>query len=92
MLHNLIKQARDVDDGSVTMGQVGRTKAMASHWTREVLFMCREMCGGNGILLGKNNIIKHLLDVEVGITAEGSYEVNSLVSGRELTGGLAAFK
>ena len=41
--------------------------------------------GGNGILL-ENQAMKHMIDVEVLITGEGTYEVNSLVAGRALTG------
>ena len=36
--------------------------------------------------------MKHILDMEVVHTYEGTYEVNMLVSGREITGGIAAFK
>ncbi len=36
--------------------------------------------------------MKSLLDVEAMHTYEGSYEINSLVSGRELTGGLSAIR
>ena len=36
--------------------------------------------------------MKCLMDIESMHTYEGSYEINSLISGRELTGGLAAFK
>ncbi len=47
--------------------------------------------GGNGILL-ENNVIKHMMDIEAVHTYEGTYEVNMLVSGCEITGGLNAFK
>ncbi len=53
--------------------------------------MAREIMGGNGILL-ENNVIKHMMDIEAVHTYEGTYEVNMLVSGREITGGLNAFK
>jgi len=33
-----------------------------------------------------------MMDVESMITYEGTYDINSLVSGRELTGGLSAIK
>jgi hypothetical protein len=36
--------------------------------------------------------MKHFMDIESFYTYEGTYDINSLVSGRELTGGLAAFK
>ena len=53
--------------------------------------LARESFGGNGILL-EHRVMKHFLDVEVSYTGEGTYDVNTLVSARELTGGLSAFK
>ena len=53
--------------------------------------LARETCGGNGILL-ENHVIKAFMDMEAIHTYEGTYDINMLVSGRELTGGLAAFK
>jgi len=58
---------------------------------RDVCKLAREVVGGNGILL-ENHVIKAMMDIESIYTFEGTYEVNTLVSGRELTGGLAAFK
>ena len=53
--------------------------------------MARELCGGNGILL-ENHVMKAMMDIEALHTYEGTYEVNMLVSGREITGGLMAFR
>jgi len=53
--------------------------------------LARECLGGNGILL-ENHVMKAMNDMEVIYTYEGTYDINMLVSGRELTGGLAAFK
>ncbi len=47
--------------------------------------------GGNGILM-EYRVIKAFMDAESMYTYEGTYDVNSLVSGREITGGLSAFK
>jgi len=47
--------------------------------------------GGNGILLN-NHVMKAMNDMEVLYTYEGTYDINMLVSGRELTGGLKSFK
>jgi len=58
---------------------------------REVIAMAREIMGGNGILL-ENEVIRLMMDIEALHTYEGTYEVNMLVSGREITGGLNAFK
>jgi alkylation response protein AidB-like acyl-CoA dehydrogenase len=64
---------------------------MCTLMTREVCLLAREVCGGNGIILD-NHVMKQLMDNEGIVTGEGTYEVNALVSGRELTGGLSAFK
>ena len=53
--------------------------------------LAREVMGGNGILVG-NRVIKHFNDAETMYTGEGTYDVNVLVSGRELTGGLSAIR
>jgi acyl-CoA oxidase len=47
--------------------------------------------GGNGIIL-EYHVMKAMGDMDVMYTYEGTYDINMLVSGRELTGGLAAFK
>ena len=59
--------------------------------SRDVCRLAREVCGGNGILL-ENHVMKAMMDIESLYTFEGTYEVHTLVSGSELTGGLAAFK
>ena len=73
------------------MGMVARAKGIVSKLAREVVGLAREMCGGNGIILD-NHVMKQFMDLEGMYTYEGTYDINMLVSGRELTGGLAAFK
>jgi acyl-CoA oxidase len=73
-----------------TMGQITMTKAWATLKGREVVSLARELMGGNGIIL-ENEVIKYFMDMEAIYTYEGTYEVNALVTGRELTG-IAAFK
>ena len=46
--------------------------------------------GGNGIL-HDNYLMRAVADAEAMFTYEGTYDINVLVTGRELTG-LAAFK
>lgn len=57
---------------------------------RETIALARELMGGDGILL-QNQVIKLMNDIEVGCTGEGTYDINMLVAGRELTG-YSAFK
>ena len=47
--------------------------------------------GGNGILL-ENRVMKSMMDMEAVFTYEGTYDINALISGREITGGIQAFK
>lgn len=91
MLSNLILVSLAMDEGRSTIGQVGRVKSGCSRMAREVTQLAREVCGGNGIILD-NHVMKQLMDVEAMHTYEGTYEVNALVSGRELTGGLSAIR
>ncbi|CDW82667.1 acyl-coenzyme a oxidase peroxisomal-like [Stylonychia lemnae] len=91
MLSLCMRLSQLVDQGKTTIGQIGRTKGICSAIGREVCATAREICGGNGILL-ENRVIKSMLDAEVIYTYEGTYEVNMLVSGREITGGISAFK
>jgi acyl-CoA oxidase len=76
--------------GKATMGQIAMVKAQVSRLGREVVKLAREMQGANGILW-ENLALKHMIDMEAAHTGEGTYDINVLVSGRELTG-LAAFK
>uniref|UniRef100_A0A7S3ILR7 Acyl-CoA dehydrogenase/oxidase C-terminal domain-containing protein n=1 Tax=Strombidium inclinatum TaxID=197538 RepID=A0A7S3ILR7_9SPIT len=91
MNSNLVMVSQAMDRGEATMGMVGRTKGMNSLLGRQVVALAREVCGGNGIILD-NHVMKQFMDMEAIYTYEGTYEINALVSGRELTGGLAAFK
>ena len=40
----------------------------------------------------EHHVMKAFLDMEVMHTYEGTYDINMLISGRELTGGLSAIK
>ena len=68
------------------------TDAMASlvkmTTSRKALDMCRtarDMLGGNGLLL-ENHIGRHLTDMEVVSTYEGTDSVQALIVGRAITG------
>ncbi len=78
-------------EGKVSVGKVGRIKSYCTESAREVCAMARDVCGGNGILLD-NHVMKQFMDIEAVHTYEGTYEVNMLISGREITGGLNPFK
>ena len=91
MLTLVIRMSQLYDKEISTLGQIGRVKAYCTAAAREVIQTAREIFGGNGIILD-NKVIKSLMDIEAVHTFEGTYDINMLISGREITGGLSAFK
>ncbi|KAL2635613.1 hypothetical protein R1flu_007092 [Riccia fluitans] len=73
------------DAGKMTPGHASLVKAHNTRVAREVCALGRELLGGNGIL-ADFNVAKAFCDLEPIYTYEGTYEVNSLVTGREITG------
>lgn len=57
---------------------------------REVVALGRELLGGNGVV-GDFLVAKTFCDMEAYYTYEGTYEVNTLVVGRDATK-IAAFR
>lgn len=90
MIHFAARVTQRYYDGKATMGQITLCKAWCTLRGREVVALARELCGGNGIIL-ENGVMKAFIDMEAIHTYEGTYEINSLVAGRELTG-VSAFK
>ena len=87
----MVSLSERMDKGTATNGQCARAKAHTTLLARETVRLAREVCGGNGILI-ENQVIKHMMDLEATYTFEGTYDINSLISGRELTGGLSAIR
>lgn len=85
-----IDVSRRIDGGHQSMALVALLKATTSRLAREGAKLCREVMGGNGILLD-NGVAKALADVEALYTYEGTYDINMLIAGRAATG-LSAFK
>lgn len=77
------------DEGTMTEGQASLAKAGNSAKARAIAALGREILGGNGVLL-EHHIIRHMADLEATYTYEGTYDINTLVVGREITG-VAAF-
>ncbi|CAK7343896.1 unnamed protein product [Dovyalis caffra] len=78
------------EKGTMTPGQASLAKAWISLKARETASIGRELLGGNGIL-ADFLVAKALCDLEPIYTYEGTYDINSLITGREITG-LASFK
>ena len=57
----------------------------AARQARRVTSMARDILGGNGLLL-ENHVARHLTDMEVVYTYEGTDSMQSLIVGRAITG------
>ena len=89
-LHLVAKLAELKEKDESTIGKLALGKAWVTSRIRETAALGREMLGGNGIVLD-NYVMKAFCDMEAIYTYEGTYDINCLVVGRELTG-LSAFK
>ncbi|XP_020267800.1 acyl-coenzyme A oxidase 4, peroxisomal-like [Asparagus officinalis] len=78
------------ESGKMTTGHASLAKAWISSRARETVALGRELMGGNGIL-SDFLVAKAFCDLEPIYTYEGTYEINSLVTAREITG-IASFK
>ena len=85
-----VQMSKLVDEKKATIGRIAMVKAYVTAQLRDVARWGREIYGGNGII-HENHAMKAFMDAESIYTYEGTYEVNTLVAGRDLTG-VAAFK
>ena len=85
-----MKEIELIESNQSNIAQAALGKAWTTQLGREAARLGREMLGGNGIIID-NYMIKALADMEVVSTYEGTYDVNTLVAGRAITG-VAAFK
>lgn len=60
-------------------------KAVTSAQLRETVALAREVCGGNGITLD-TDVARFHADAEAVYSYEGTYDINSLIVGRAVTG------
>ncbi|MDY0910517.1 acyl-CoA dehydrogenase family protein [Microbacterium sp. CFBP9034] len=88
------------DEGIQRDHHSAMAKAFVSARVRETVALCREICGGNGIQLGGESqvdgippgygVARYFADAEAVYTFEGTYDMNTLIVGRAITG-IAAF-
>ncbi|AKK05393.1 acyl-CoA dehydrogenase [Corynebacterium mustelae] len=72
-------------EGRLEMPYAALAKATTTRLARESAAAGRAIGGGDGILT-QNDLSKMLNDVEILFTYEGTYEINSLIVGRAITG------
>ncbi|WP_320537438.1 acyl-CoA dehydrogenase family protein [Pseudarthrobacter sp. IC2-21] len=73
------------DAGAADMPQVALAKSYTSARMRETVALGRSILGGNGIVTDYR-MAKIFADAEAIFTYEGSYEINTLIVGRAVTG------
>jgi glutaryl-CoA dehydrogenase len=77
--------ARLEEAGQLTDTIAGLAKYNNSRKARAVIADARDMLGGNGVLLS-NHVIRHMGDIEVIHTYEGTEAMQALIVGRDITG------
>jgi glutaryl-CoA dehydrogenase len=77
--------ARLEEAGQLTDTIAGLAKYNNTRKARAVVADARDMLGGNGLLLA-NHVIRHMGDVEVIHTYEGTETMQALIVGRDITG------
>jgi glutaryl-CoA dehydrogenase len=86
----VLRASRLQDEDRLTNAQASLAKLSAGQRARAICTEARDMLGGNGLLL-ERHVARHLLDMEVVHTYEGTDSIQSLIVGREITG-IAAFR
>ncbi|QCP00544.1 acyl-CoA dehydrogenase [Arthrobacter sp. 24S4-2] len=81
----MVRIAQLQQDGSADMAQVALAKSYTSARMRETVAMGRSLLGGNGIVTDYR-MAKIFADAEAIYTYEGSFEINTLIVGRAVTG------
>lgn len=77
------------DEGRLSNEQASLAKMFTGQHSRALCRDARDLLGGNGLLL-ENHVARHLTDMEVVHTYEGTDFIQSLIVGREITG-ISAF-
>jgi glutaryl-CoA dehydrogenase len=77
--------ARLEESGRLTDSIAGLAKLNNTRKARQVVADARDLLGGNGVLLD-NHIIRHMGDIEVIHTYEGTETMQTLIVGRDITG------
>ena len=77
--------ARLAEAGRLSDTICGLAKLNNTRKARQVIAEARDLLGGNGILL-ENHVIRHMSDIEVLHTYEGTETIQTLIVGRDITG------
>jgi glutaryl-CoA dehydrogenase len=82
----LVREASiGLDNGTLNDEHAAMAKLFATTKARESVAMCREIVGGNGIVLDYD-VARFFADAEALYSYEGTREMNTLIIGRAITG------
>ena len=88
-LQGCLRLGRMKDDGSAHSSITSIMKRNSCGKALDIARMARDMLGGNGIS-DEYGVIRHMVNLEVVNTYEGTHDIHALILGREQTG-IAAF-
>jgi glutaryl-CoA dehydrogenase len=77
--------ARLEENGRLSDTIAGLAKLNNTRKARQVIAEARDLLGGNGVLL-ENHVIRHMGDIEVIHTFDGTETMQALIVGRDITG------
>jgi glutaryl-CoA dehydrogenase len=88
-LQGCLRLGRMKDDGTASVEITSILKRNSCGKALEIARTARDMMGGNGIS-DEYGVARHLVNLEVVNTYEGTHDIHALILGREITG-IAAF-
>ncbi|MAH84542.1 MAG: acyl-CoA dehydrogenase [Rhodospirillaceae bacterium TMED8] len=88
-LQGALRISRLADEGKATSEMFSLVKRNNTGKALDIARVCRDMHGGNGIS-DEYHIIRHMLNMEVINTLEGTHDIHAMVLGRAQTG-ISAF-
>lgn len=88
-IQGVLRLGRMMDDGSATPEIVSMMKRNSCGKALDIARTARDMLGGNGIS-DEFGVIRHLVNLEVVNTYEGTHDIHALILGRAQTG-ISAF-
>jgi glutaryl-CoA dehydrogenase len=83
------RMAQLQEQGKLTGPMASLAKMYTAQKARTICMEARDILGGNGLLL-EYHVARHMTDMEVVHTYEGTDSIQSLIIGRDVTG-LSAF-
>jgi glutaryl-CoA dehydrogenase len=84
------RMAELAEKGTLTNAMASMVKMATAQKGKWICNEARELLAGNGLLL-ENHVARHLTDMEVVSTYEGTDSIQALLVGRDITG-ISAFR